>query len=160
MFILRLLIFAAIIVLADATTVRAVVHDNLPASGPITFSDGAVATTNDHCGDADLCATIADPDGDKLFIYSEGAAYCQPYMLHFVKVHDTTTIYEFTRTLNHDPVTTSAFGTSCGNNRATQMTLDHGLAHLTVDEYTDGSLRFIFSPTKDAARPQAPNGSS
>jgi hypothetical protein len=56
------------------------------------------------------------------------------------------TLYEFTRTLNHDAVTSNAFGVHCGNNQATQMTLDHGLVHLTVDEYTDGSLRFIFSP--------------
>ena len=151
----RPLLLTAIIALASTTCALAVVRDDVPASGPITFSDGAIATTNDHCGDADLCATITYADGDKLSIYSEGAAYCQPYMLHFVKTHDASTVYEFSRTLNHDAVTASAFGVSCGNNRATQMTLDHGLVHLTVDEYSDGSLRFIFSPTKDAAaRPQ------
>jgi len=123
----------------------AVVKDAAPSSAPLTFSDGAVATTNDHCGDADLCATISYTNGTKLFIYSEGAAYCQPYMLHFVSVKGPATLYEFSRTLNHDPVTTSGFGTHCGNNQATQMTLDHGLVHLTVDEYTDGSLRFLFS---------------
>jgi hypothetical protein len=124
----------------------AVVKDNGSASMPVTFSDGSVATTFDHCGDADLCATIGYPNGNKLSIYSEGAAKCQPYMLHFVTVHGASTIYEFTRTLNHDAVSANAFGAHCGNNLATQMTLDHGLVHLTVDEYTDGSLRFVFSP--------------
>jgi len=66
-------------------------------------------------------------------------------MLHIVSVKGPVTLYEFSRTLNHDPISTSAFGSHCGNNQATQMTLDHGLVHLTVDEYTDGSLRFIFS---------------
>ena len=127
----------------------AVVRDKMSASGPVTFSDNAVATAYDHCGDADLCATIAYPNGQRLAIYSEGAAYCQPYMLHFVRSHGETTVYEFTRTLNHDAVSTSAFGTHCGNNQATQMTLDRGLVHLTVDEYSDGSLRFMFS-AKDA----------
>jgi hypothetical protein len=140
---LRLAIAIAIVFLASP--VGAVVRDNLPASPPITFSDGAIATAFDHCGDADLCATIAYPNGDQLLIYSEGAAFCQPYLLHFVRSHGGATEYEFSRTLNHDPVTSTAFGTHCGNNQATQMTLDRGSVHLTVDEYSDGSLRFIFS---------------
>jgi hypothetical protein len=141
---LTLALFFSMILLSG-NPASAVVRDKLPASEPITFSDGAVATSFDHCGDADLCATITYANGDELSIYSEGAAYCQPYILHFVRVHAPTTIYEFSRTLNHDPVTTNAFGTHCGNNQATQMTLDRGLVHLTVDEYADGSLRFIFS---------------
>ncbi len=36
------------------STASAVVRDSLPASPPLTFSDGAVATAVDHCGDADL----------------------------------------------------------------------------------------------------------
>ncbi|MBC5810714.1 MAG: hypothetical protein GIW95_07685 [Candidatus Eremiobacteraeota bacterium] len=139
------LMFAVLVVLCGGSSALAVVKDDLPATAPITFSDGSVAAAFDHCGDADLCATIDYPNGDKLSIYSEGAAYCQPYLLHFVKVHGTATIYEFSRTLNHDAVTSTAFGVRCGNNQATQMTLDHGLVHLTVDEYSDGSLRFRFS---------------
>jgi hypothetical protein len=127
------------------TAAFAVVRDKEPSSAPMTLSDGAVATTFDHCGDADLCATITYPEGAKLFIYSEGAAYCQPYMLRFVLTRGTQTEYEFTRALNHDPARATAFGVSCGNNQATQMTLDHGLVHLTVDEYSDGSLRFVFA---------------
>jgi hypothetical protein len=141
----RILFMVAAGVLASMSSAHAVVRDNLPASPPITFSNGAVATTYDHCGDADLCASIVEQGGDKLYIYSEGAAYCQPYLVHFVKVSNAETVFEYSRVLNHDPVTTSAFGTTCGNSRATQMTLDHGLVHLTVDEYNDGSLRFIFS---------------
>jgi hypothetical protein len=141
----RGLFLLAGILLVTMSSALAVVHDNLPASPPVTFSNGAVATTFDHCGDADLCAEVAEQGGDKLDIYSEGSAYCQPYLVHFVKVRNAVTLFEFSRALNHDPVTSSAFGTSCGNNRATQMTLDHGLVHLTVDEYGDGSLRFIFS---------------
>ena len=133
------------LVVVATTTAFAVVRDNMTSSAPITFSDGAVATTYDHCGDADLCATIEYKNGEKILIYSEGAAFCQPYEVHFVKLNGSSTEYEFTRALNHDPVTTNVLGTHCGNNRATQMTLDHGLVHLTVDEYNDGSLRFIFS---------------
>lgn len=144
---MRHFVFTLALVLAVApVTASAVVRDSAPASAPITFSDGSIATTFDHCGDADRCATIAYPNGETLTIYSEGAAYCQPYVLHFVTVRGSSRLYEFSRTLNHDQVVTNAFGIHCGNNQATQMTLDHGLVHLTVDEYIDGSLRFIFSP--------------
>ncbi len=132
----------------------AVVKDGLPASAPMNFSDGSKAETFDHCGDADMCARISYPSGDVLTIFSEGAAYCQPYIVHFVRTHGDRTLYEYSRALNHDPISSGAFGTHCGNNQATQMTLDRGFVHLTVDEYTDGSLRFIFAPapTKDRER--------
>jgi hypothetical protein len=135
--------------LATQQAALAVVRDgHSTASAPATFSDGAVATAYDHCGESDLCATIRYSNGDLLSIYSEGAAYCQPYMVHFVMRHAATTVYEYTRTLNHDLPGNSGFGSKCGNNQATQMTLDHGLVHLTIDEYTDGTLQFVFSPAK------------
>ncbi len=134
-----------------ATPALAIVKDSATATtSPLTFSDGAIATAVDHCGDADLCATISYPNSDKLFIYSEGAAYCQPYYLHFVRVHGNATLFEYSRAVNHDPVSAGAFGTRCGNSQATQMTFDRGLVHLTVDEYTDGSLRFQFTNVNDA----------
>lgn len=113
---------------------------------PVTFSDGTIATSFDHCGDTDLCARLAYKNGDQLAIYSEGAAFCQPYMLHFVKTNAGVTVYEYTRTINHDAVTTSAFGTSCGHSRSTQMVMDHGLVHMTVSENSDGTLRIVFTP--------------
>jgi len=67
-----------------------------------------------------------------------------PGLVHFVRVHEDRTLFEYSRVLNHDAVTSSAFGVRCGNSLATQMTLDRGLVHLTVDEYPDGSLRFEF----------------
>jgi hypothetical protein len=85
---------------------------------------------------------------------SEGAAFCQPYIVHFVRSTGDTTNYEFSRTLNHDEVA-HAFGSKCGNNVATQLTMDHGLIHLTIDEYTDGTLRFLFTTAGEAARKQA-----
>jgi len=111
----------------------------------VTFSDGSVAQPEGHCGDTDLCATIVYTNGDKLSIYSEGAAYCQPYILHFVRTNGSATIYEYSRTINHDPATTSAFGMHCGNSQTTQMVLDRGLIHMTVSENHDGTLSVTFS---------------
>jgi hypothetical protein len=133
-----------VVALSSQPIAAAIPKNDLPPPLPVTFSDGSIATPFDHCGDADLCATIAYPNGDTLSLYSEGAAYCQPYLVHFVRVHDSKTLFEYSRALNHDAVTQSAFGVRCGNNKATQMTLDRGLVHLTVDEYPDGSLRFEF----------------
>jgi hypothetical protein len=142
----------ASLVLFSLAPALAVVGDNVQASKPITFSDGAIATPYDHCGDGDVCAAIAYTNGDILSIYSEGAAYCQPYFLHFVLTHGDHTIYEFSRMINHDVIKPGMIGTHCGNSRATQMTMDHGLVHLTVDERLDGSLWTEFSPTRHALR--------
>ena len=62
-------------------------------------------------------------------------------MLHFVRVHTETTLYEFSRSLNN--------AYDCGNAYKTRFTLDHGLIHLTVGQYDDGSLRFVFSDVKE-----------
>ena len=149
-------IVAAAAIMPHASS--AVVSDKVPSPKPITFSDGAVATPYDHCGDGDVCATIAYSNGNLLSIYSEGAAYCQPYFLHFVLTHGEHTIYEFTRMINHDVVKPGMIGTRCGNSHATQMTMDHGLVHMTVDERLDGSLWTTFSQTKQAL-PQEPTES-
>ena len=50
----------------------------------VKLSNGATATSYHNCGDMDLCARISNTDGSVLSIYSEGAALCQPYYLHFV----------------------------------------------------------------------------
>jgi hypothetical protein len=133
--------------LMAAMPVSITAADNGVVFQTVTFSDGSVGSSADHCGDTDLCATITYPNGDKLAIYSEGAAFCQPYMLHFVRTNGTQTIYEYSRTINHDPVKSSMVGTSCGRTQATQMVMDHGLVHLTVLENSDGTLKLVFSPT-------------
>jgi hypothetical protein len=120
----------------------------------VNFSDGSKASTYGHCGDTDLCALIVYANGDRLSVFSEGAAYCQPYMLHFVKVNGTTTIFEYSRTINHDVPTSSAFGVRCGNSQATQMVMDHGLIHMTVTENHDGTLSIVFTPTEQGAERQ------
>ena len=123
----------------------------------VTFSDASTATAYDHCGDSDLCALVKYPNGDRLAIYSEGAAYCQPYVLHFVRTNGAATIYEYSRTINHDAATSSAFGVRCGNSRDTQMVMDHGLIHMTVTENHDGTLSVAFTPTKDNAVRRQPD---
>lgn len=140
------MLFLAAAFLAGASIVSA---DTVNPDQTVNFSDGSQATTYDHCGDTDICATIKYPNGDRLAIYSEGAAYCQPYMLHFVKTNGTLTIFEYSRTVNHDPMTTGALGVHCGNSRDTQMVMDHGLIHMTVTENHDGTLSIAFTPTKD-----------
>jgi hypothetical protein len=113
-------------------------------SAPITFSDGAVATAYPHCGDTDLCATIAYRDGDTLRMYSEGAAACQPYVVHFVMLGPTkANIYEFSRALRR-------IG-ECTGEEKTEFTMDHGAIHLDVTQNPDGTLLFTFAPTPPPA---------
>jgi hypothetical protein len=113
-----------------------------PPNQTMHLSSGATAVSYNHRGDNDLCAQITYPDGRTLSIYSEGAALCQPYNLHFVQSDSNgKTLYEFTRAINH----TIPKGFSCGHTVATEMVLDRGDAHLSVTENPDGTLNLTFS---------------
>jgi hypothetical protein len=68
---MRRLFSAALLSLACAFPLPAAAQT---APEPFTFSGGAVATAYPHCGDSELCATITYKNGEKLQIYSEGAA--------------------------------------------------------------------------------------
>jgi hypothetical protein len=137
---LKLISQCAVAFLIALLTLSVARADTTPLT-TTTFSDGTIATSYDHCGDTDLCAILKYTNGDVLSIYSEGAARCQPYILHFVKVNGPTTVYEYSRTINHSDTT----GASCGHSLTTQMVMDHGLVHMTVFENNDGTLGVTFS---------------
>jgi hypothetical protein len=113
----------------------------------ITFTDGSTAVSYFNCGDTDLCARITETDGSTISIYSEGAALCQPYQLHFVKADASgKTLYEFSRSINH--TVPSKLSSSCGHTVATQMVMNRGFVHLNVTETADGTLDLKFSASK------------
>ena len=110
----------------------------------VKLSNGATATSYHNCGDMDLCARVVKTDGTVLSIYSEGAALCQPYFLHFVLQNASgVTQYEFSRMVNHS----NTKDKGCGHTLPTQMVLDHGAVHLTVIETLEGTLSLVFSAT-------------
>jgi|ERR1035437_1141847 hypothetical protein len=96
-----------------------------------TLSDGSIAKVYDHCGDADLCATIDYTNGDRLSFYSEGAASGQPYVVNVVRTNTRGTVFEYSRRIDR--------------NYHEQLTLDRGNVHLDIDYLNDGTLRFRFS---------------
>jgi hypothetical protein len=115
---------------------------DVPPNQTVHLTNGATAVSYNHCGDNDLCARIGYQDGSALSIYSEGAALCQPYNLHFVQSDPGgRTVYEFTRAINH----TTPKGFSCGHTVSTEMVLDRGYVHLLVTENPDGTLNLNFS---------------
>jgi hypothetical protein len=115
---------------------------DVPPNQTVHLTNGATAVSYNHCGDNDLCARISYQDGSSLSIYSEGAALCQPYNLHFVQGDPSgRTVYEFTRAINH----TIPKGFSCGHTVSTEMVLDRGYVHLLVTENPDGTLNLNFS---------------
>lgn len=108
----------------------------------VHLTNGATAVAYNHCGDNDLCARISYQDGSMLSIYSEGAAECQPYYVHFVESDaGGKTLYEYSRPINH----TMPKGFSCGHTVSTEMVLDRGYVHLLVTENPDGTLNLDFS---------------
>jgi hypothetical protein len=116
-----------------------------PAAQPMHFTTGAVATPYAHCADLDLCAKVAYANGDVLSVYSEGAAQCQPYFLHFVMADNAgRTRYEFSRAMNH----TNTKDAGCGHTVGTEIVFDHGYVHMLITENTDGTLDTAFSVAK------------
>lgn len=105
------------------------------------FIDGSMAQAVDRCFAFDLCARITYTDGTQLAIYSEGAAYCEPYVLNFIRSAGAREVYSVSRNVDHDPP--GAFG--CGHSRTTRIPIDAGRAVLTVSENLDGTLRFQFN---------------
>ncbi len=139
---LKLLLSA--LVIAALCQARATAVTELRPDQTVKLSNGATATSYHNCGDMDLCARVVNTDGGVLSIYSEGAALCQPYYLHFVLQNASgVTQFEFSRMVNH----TNTKDKGCGHTLPTQMVLDHGAVHLTVIETTEGTLSLVFSAT-------------
>jgi hypothetical protein len=93
----------------------------------------------------DLCSKIVYDNGNVLAIYSEGAAQCQPYFLHFVYADGSgKTLFEFSRALNH----TDTKSAGCGHTVSTEMVLDRGYVHMLVTENPDGTLNTAFTVAK------------
>jgi hypothetical protein len=116
-----------------------------PPIETMRLTNGATALSYDHCGDMDLCAKIVYDDGNVLSIFSEGAAECQPYLLHFVYADPSKTLFEFSRAMNH----THAKDAGCGRTVSTEMVLDRGYVHMLVTENADGTLTAKFSVAKE-----------
>jgi hypothetical protein len=111
-----------------------------PVSQNVGFTDGSSARAVDHCFSFDLCAQVMYSDGGQLNIYSEGAAWCQPYVLDFDRTLGDRTLFNVTRNVDHDRP--SVFG--CGHSRTTRIPMDGGHAMLAVSENQDGTLKFYF----------------
>lgn len=114
-----------------------------PVSQHVTLSDGSIAQAVERCYATDLCAMISYVNGGQLSIYSEGAAYCKPYVLHFERTSGGRTIYAFSREVDYDRYYGKS-GSRCGRSRTTHIVMDGGRVRLTVSKNVDGTLRFHF----------------
>jgi hypothetical protein len=129
-------------------------RDEEPFSSPVTssagFADGTTAQAVGRCGATDLCALLKYRNGDRLAVYSEGAAYCEPYVLFFSRTNGERTVYAFSRNVDHD-ARSGLFGPACGRSRITHMLLDGGKIGIVISENADGTLRFDFDRAQAAA---------
>ncbi len=112
-----------------------------PISQHIEFGDGTVGQAVDRCYATDLCALISYANGDRLAIYSEGAARCKPYVLYFDRTNSGRTIYGFARDLERY----RSPGVRCATTLATRIVMDGGRVKLTVAKNTDSTLNFNFA---------------
>jgi hypothetical protein len=114
-----------------------------PVSQEITFVDGRTGQAVTRCYATDLCALISFGNNDRLAIYSEGAAYCRPYVLYFERTTFGRTIYSFSRVLDYDELP-PVHGRQCVRTRTTHIVMDGGRERLTISRNADGTLRFRF----------------
>jgi hypothetical protein len=114
-----------------------------PVSQQISLADGSTWQAVVRCYATDLCALVSYPNGDQMAIYSEGAAYCKPYVLHFNRTNGGRTIYSFSRDVDYDerPI---AHRSNCAQTRPTHIAMDGGRVILGISQNADGSLRFHF----------------
>jgi hypothetical protein len=115
-----------------------------PVSQRIEFGDGSVGRAVHRCYATDLCALISYSNGDRLAIYSEGAAPCKPYVLYFSRANGGREIYGFSRDLERDQ-SAGASGARCPTTRATRIVMAGGRIELTISKNPDGTLRFTFA---------------
>jgi hypothetical protein len=115
-----------------------------PVSQHIEFGDGSVGQAVDRCYAMDLCALISFGNGDRLAIYSEGAARCKPYVVYFSRTNGGREIYGFSRDLERD-WPSGARGARCPTTRATRIVMVGGRVVLTISKNADGTLRFHFA---------------
>lgn len=115
-----------------------------PVSQQISAADGSVWQAVVRCCATDLCALVSYPNDDQLAIYSQGAAYCEPYVLHFNRTNGGRTIYSFSRDVDYDehPI---AHRSNCARTRPTHIGMDGGRVILGISQNADGSLRFHFA---------------
>ena len=102
----------------------------------VKLGDGTLATGSDHCGAGDLCAVVVYGDGDRLFFYSEGAAFEQPYKAFVHRFHGNGSVVEYERLVE------------LGGSR---LTLDHGLLQMGAFVNRDGTQRFTFAAASGVA---------
>jgi hypothetical protein len=115
-----------------------------PISQRISLADGSLWESVVRCYATDLCALVTYPNGDRMAIYSEGAAYCEPYVVRFNRTNGARTIYSFSREVDYDehPV---AHRPRCARSRPTHIGMDGGRVVLGISQNADGSLRFHFA---------------
>lgn len=115
-----------------------------PVSQQISPADGSVWQAVVRCYATDLCALVSFLNGDQLAIYSQGAAYCKPYVLHFNRTNGGRTIYSFSRDVDYDEHPIS-HRSNCARTRPTHIGMDGGRVILGISQNADGSLRFHFA---------------
>jgi hypothetical protein len=113
-----------------------------PVSQRVVRADGTIEQAVARCYPTDLCVLILYRNGDRLSIYSEGHAYCEPYFLHFDRTNGGRTLYAFSRRLDYDA---HAGALGCGRSKTTRIVMDGGRVSLAISTNPDGTLRFHFS---------------
>jgi hypothetical protein len=116
------------------------------SSGPVTYSNGDVATATKECDAGEVCATITEANGDVIKVLTGSSGRCNPYVMTFMRYTKDQLIAVWSTPTDRNPDSGGGMmsGPKCGGFRNTHMWLDKGVIDMGVFQNTDGKVFVLF----------------
>lgn len=113
--------------------------------GPVTYSNGDVATAATECAAGDVCATITEANGDVIKVSTGESGRCNPYVVTFMRYTKDQLVAVWSTPTDRNPDHSGGFGgAQCGGFRNTHMKIDKGVIDMGVFQNTDGKVFVLF----------------
>jgi hypothetical protein len=116
------------------------------SAGPVTYSNGDVATATKECDAGEVCATITEASGDVIKVLTGSSGHCNSYVMTFMRYlkDQLVAVWATPTDRNADSGGGMMGGSKCGGFRNTHMTIDHGVIDMGVFQNTDGKVFVLF----------------
>ena len=114
--------------------------------GPVYYSNGAVANAAKECEAGDVCATIAETNGDIIKVSTGESGRCNPYVITFMRYTKDQLVAVWSTPTDRNPDSGGGMmgGAKCGGFRNTHMKVDKGVIDMGVFQNTDGKVFVLF----------------
>ncbi|MBV8204464.1 MAG: hypothetical protein JO195_05500 [Candidatus Eremiobacteraeota bacterium] len=111
--------------------------------GPVSYSNGDVATAEKECDAGDVCATINKSNGEQIKVLIGASGHCNPYVMTFMRYQKDQLLGVWATPTDRNPDTSGMMGAKCGGFRNTHMTIDSAI-DMGIFQNTDGKVFVLF----------------